>query len=77
MLSPGAGVTLEGGEREQELGTIEGRSNKLRMHLLQFGDVTDNVRWAEWVVKGQLGASVELALLSPRGGNTRKTVTLG
>jgi murein tripeptide amidase MpaA len=76
VLAPGHGVTLEGGEREQELGHIEGRSNKLRMNLLQYGDVTDNVRWAEWVVRGAKGSTVELALISQRGGTTRKTVTL-
>ncbi len=69
-------VTLETGEREIDLGHIEGRSNKMRMNLFNIGDATDNTKWAEWVVRGAKGKQVEVALICQRGGTTRKKVTL-
>ncbi len=77
VLTLGDGVTLENGEREIELGHLEGRSNKLRQNFFAPGEPTDNVKWAEWVVRGNKGASVEVALISQRGGTTRKKVVLG
>jgi hypothetical protein len=71
------GVTLASGERELDLGHIEGRSNKMRMSMFNVGDGTDNTKWAEWVVRGAKGNRIEVALLSQRGGTTRKQVTLG
>jgi murein tripeptide amidase MpaA len=76
VITLGNGVTLESGEREIELGHIEGRSNKLRMNMFNVGDAEDNVKWAEWVVRGRRGATVEVALISQRGGTTRRKVTL-
>jgi murein tripeptide amidase MpaA len=76
VITLGDGVTLQSGERESELGHIEGRSNKLRMSLLQYSETTDNVKWVEWIVRGSQGATVNVALSSPRGGTMRRIVTL-
>lgn len=76
VLTLPEGVTLAAGERELDLGHIEGRSNKMRMSMFTPGEATDNVKWAEWVVRGKKGASVEVALISQRGGTTRTQVVL-
>jgi hypothetical protein len=76
VITLGDGVTLQSGEREIELGHIEGRTNKLRMNLLQYNETTDNVKWGEWIVQGAAGATVDVALISPRGGATQRAVIL-
>ncbi len=76
VLTLSDGVTLETGERELDLGHIEGRSNKLRMSMFNIGDGTDHTKWAEWVVRGAKGKEIEVALISQRGGTTRRKVAL-
>jgi murein tripeptide amidase MpaA len=75
-ITPGEGVALAGGERRQELGQLEGRSNKLRMDLFHPGEGTDNQKWVEWIVRGPKGAIVEVALISERAGTVSRFVRL-
>ncbi|MBI3359494.1 MAG: carboxypeptidase [Chloroflexi bacterium] len=75
-ITPGEGVTLVSGERRQELGQLEGRSNKLRMDLFHPGEGTDHQKWVEWVVREPKGAIVEVAIISERAGSVRRYVRL-
>lgn len=75
-IAPGEGVALVSGERRQELGQLEGRSNKLRMDLFSPGEGTDHQKWVEWVVRGPKRAIVEVALISDRAGTVRRFVRL-
>ena len=69
-----AGAELVTGEIWQEIGQIEGRSNK---RALWGGDFsTDNLRKLEWVVRAPAGGRVVLTFASQRGGVVRGEVTL-
>ena len=70
------GVTLIGGEQKQEVGQLEGRSNKL-FTVFNSGSPTDNRCKIEWVLKGVAGSSVELTIRSQRAGTIHKTLVLG
>jgi hypothetical protein len=72
---PGTGVTLVNGEREQEIGHLEGRSNKVH-GAWGGGYPTDNARRLEWVVKGAPGGTVRLEARSDRAGTIRADLTL-
>jgi murein tripeptide amidase MpaA len=65
-------VSLVSGERRQEIGQLEGRSNK----LWSSGSPTDNRRKVEWVFKGPHGAKVEVAVRSQRAGTVHHTIEL-
>ncbi len=69
------GVSLVGGERHQEIGQLEGRSNKL---WSSFGNnsLTDNLRKVEWVLKGSHGSRVELTVRAQRAGTVRRSIVL-
>jgi murein tripeptide amidase MpaA len=69
------GVSLVSGERRQELGQLEGRSNKIWVWFSD-GTPTDNRCKVEWVLKGPRGASVKLTVRSQRAGVVRRTITL-
>ena len=72
---PGDGVTVVNGEREQEIGHLEGRSNKV-LGGWSGGYPTDNARRLEWVVKGAPGGTVRLEARSDRAGLVRADLTL-
>jgi hypothetical protein len=71
-----AGVTLTSGEREQEIGHLEGRSNKLWGGWYSSGYPTDNARRLEWVVAGAAGSVVKIETRSERAGTVRAEITL-
>ena len=75
-LSLSEGSKLVAGKLKQEIGQLEGRSNKLWGGW--YGDVTptDNLRKLEWVVQGQRGSQVELVVRSERAGTIKQTVNL-
>ncbi len=75
-LVPGDGVALAGGKLKQEVGQLEGRSNKLAVAFNEPSP-TDNRAKAEWVVRGPAGATVELRASSERAGVVRRTIVLG
>jgi murein tripeptide amidase MpaA len=70
------GVTLASGEREQEIGHLEGRSNKLWGGWFSAGYPTDNARRLEWVVAGPAGSVVKIETRSERAGSVRAEVAL-
>lgn len=69
------GVSIVSGERWQQLGQLEGRSNKI-WNWWGSMTVTDNRRKVEWVLKGQPGSRVELTIRSQRAGTVRREMTL-
>ena len=69
------GVSLIAGDRRQELGQLEGRSNKI-WNWWSGASPTDNRRKVEWVFKAAPGSSVELTVRSQRAGVIRHTITL-
>ena len=74
-LAPSEGSSLVSGQFRQDVGHLEGRSNKI-WGRGAGGSPTDNLCKIEWVLKGQRGASVELAVRSQRAGVLRHTIVL-
>lgn len=69
------GVSLITGERRQELGQLEGRSNKI-WNWWSGASPTDNRRKVQWVFKAAPGSRVELTVRAQRAGVLRKTIVL-
>ena len=68
------GATLMSGKPVEELGHLEGRSNKLG---LTFGSSsTDNRGKVEWVVHAPAGGALSLRAVAARGGTIRRSVEL-
>lgn len=65
------GAELELGERQQEVGQLEGRSNKMNVDF-----PTDNVRMVEWLVRAPKGGRVGISAIAPRAGTVRGEVAL-
>ncbi|TMD61594.1 MAG: carboxypeptidase [Chloroflexi bacterium] len=72
-LSEGIGVIS--GERRQELGQLEGRSNKI-WSWFSHSTPTDNRCKVEWVLKGSSGSTANLIVRSQRAGVVQCTITL-
>ena len=70
------GGELVSGEREQEIGQLEGRSNKMWGSWFSGGYPTDNARRLEWVVRGSTGSEVRVEVRAERAGTVRAAVTL-
>ncbi|HWG84708.1 MAG TPA: M14 family metallopeptidase [Deinococcales bacterium] len=72
LALPEGGV-LVSGERAQDAGQLEGRSNK------RHGEsgATDQERKLEWVVRAPAGSEVRVEAVSQRAGTARGAVTLG
>jgi hypothetical protein len=73
-LPPGA--TLEGGAARQELGHLQGRSNKLSMDYFDPSP-TDNRGKAEWTIRAEAGYVLLLRAESDRAGCLEAEVSLG
>ncbi len=69
------GVSLIAGERRQELGQLEGRSNKI-WNWWSGASPTDNRRKVEWVFKAPPGTRVGLTVRSQRAGVIRQMIAL-
>ena len=70
-----AGATLAGGKQKQEIGHLEGRSNKLE--VASFSDSpTDNRGKAEWLIRAPQGGTLTLSAIAERGGTIRRQVEL-
>lgn len=73
MLGLPDGTSLEAGERVQDAGQLEGRSNKLSGET----GASDQERKLEWVVRAPAGTVLRLTAVAPRAGTARASVTLG
>jgi murein tripeptide amidase MpaA len=74
-LSLPDGVSLVAGETIQEVGHLEGRSNKIETVFgSPFGDQEKKL---EWVVKGEVGKVVRLEAVAQRAGTVRREIDLG
>jgi len=71
-----AGAILIGGKARQEIGQLQGRSNKMDVAYNGVSP-TDNRGKAEWVVTAAGGATLTLSAISERGGVLRRDVILG
>ena len=69
------GVKILLGQQRQEIGDLEGRSNKL-WSWFSSASPTDNRRKIEWILQGPSGSSVELTVRSQRAGVVRRTFIL-
>jgi murein tripeptide amidase MpaA len=69
------GVTLAQGDRWQEIGPLEGRSNKL-FGFWSGGHPTDNAQRLTWVLRGSAGSTVGVEARAQRAGTVRAQVTL-
>lgn len=71
------GAKLLLGQREHEIGQLEGRSNKMYGGFFTSRDVTDNEERLEWVVRSeQSGAEVEIEVKSERAGTVRASLRM-
>lgn len=75
-LALAEGNTLISGKLRQELGHLEGRSNKWDGFFARSNSATDNRARAEWVVQGKPGDKVKLKVLSERAGSLEGEVEL-
>jgi hypothetical protein len=64
------------GKREDEIGHLEGRSNKLYAGWFSSGNLTDNEKRLEWVVRAPQGSEAEVVVKSERAGTVRATLKL-
>lgn len=68
------GATLVGGKLKQEIGHLEGRSNKLEV---TFSDSsTDNRCKAEWLIRAPQGGALTVRAVAERAGTIVKELTL-
>jgi murein tripeptide amidase MpaA len=68
------GVNLISGQLEQEIGHLEGRSNKVFERTASGNDYRHHI---EWVVKGQTDEEVLITVCSERAGTVRHSLKLG
>jgi len=76
LALPAAG-NLVAGDREIDLGQLDGRADKPASPLRRHGDPTGDRAKAEWIVAAPPGSVVELCARHERAGTVRATVTLG
>lgn len=72
-LPPGA--EIRGGKPKQEIGHLEGRSNKLEMGYYEASP-TDNRGKAEWLLYAPAGGTLTVTAIAERGGTIRAQVQL-
>jgi murein tripeptide amidase MpaA len=63
------GVVLTSGKRREELGHLEGRSNKLDVTANNADSPTDNRGRLEWVIQASAGTKIRVKVLSERAGS--------
>jgi hypothetical protein len=70
------GALMTSGKPREELGHLEGRSNKLDNDA-PFGESpTDNRRRIEWVIQATPGTKIKLKILSERAGSIQREIIL-
>ncbi len=70
------GATILSGKARQEIGQLEGRSNKLDVSSAWSLSATDNRGKAEWVIRAPAGGSLTLRATSERAGTLRHVAPL-
>ena len=71
------GQSLLSGKAKQEIGHLEGRSNKLSVTSIGLScSETDNRGKVEWTVQGKKGTSFTLKVLSERAGSIQSKIEL-
>ena len=73
ILSLPATVSLISGQLKQEIGHLEGRSNKALKKMAQGNDFRSHL---EWVVKGKPGSEIEVTAVAERAGTVRSCLKL-
>ncbi len=68
------GVVLTSGKRREELGHLEGRSNKLDVSSNSTESPTDNRARLEWVIQAPAGTRLTIKILSERAGSITKDI---
>jgi murein tripeptide amidase MpaA len=71
-----ASARLVTGKSRQEMGHLEGRSNKDTLTSVHGSSPTDNRARAIWVMEAPTGTSMEIKVRTERAGAIRKTITL-
>jgi murein tripeptide amidase MpaA len=72
----GEGAELVSGLAKQEVGQLEGRSNKGSISPQQFGYNSDYRAKAEWLVRAKSGTSITVEVFSERGGKFSQTTEM-
>jgi murein tripeptide amidase MpaA len=70
------GATLKGGKPKQEIGQLEGRSNKLEVAYYEASP-TDNRGKAEWLIHAPAGGTLTVRAVAERGGTIQRQVAVG
>jgi murein tripeptide amidase MpaA len=70
------GAVLTSGKHREELGHLEGRSNKLDVSAYSADSPTDNRARLEWVIQAIVGSEIKIKILSERAGVIYREVTL-
>ena len=70
------GATLTNGKHRQELGHLEGRSNKLEVTASWSDSPTDNRARLEWLIHAAEGTKIGIKVLSERAGSITREITL-
>ena len=69
------GIEIVNGRKKEELGHLEGRSNKLGQTFI-LATPTDNRARQEWTIKAPAGTQLQIHITSERAGAIHKTITL-
>jgi len=70
------GVKLASGKHREELGHLEGRSNKLEVGASGSESPTDNRARLEWVIHAPVGSKIKIKIMSERAGTLTREIVL-
>jgi len=70
------GAVITSGKHREELGHLEGRSNKLDVSAYSADSPTDNRARLEWVIQAAAGIKIKIKILSERAGVISREITL-
>jgi hypothetical protein len=70
------GAVLKSGKHREELGHLEGRSNKLDVAAIFAESATDNRARLDWVIEAQPGTKITIKVFSERAGKINREVIL-
>ena len=71
-----AGGSIVTGKADQEVGQLEGRTNKIYGGWFSSRNITDNQKRIEWVVRAPSGGEAEVTVRSDRAGTIRTRLPL-
>lgn len=70
------GAVLKNGKRREELGHLEGRSNKLDVASNSADSPTDNRARLEWAIQAPTGTKIGIKVISERAGSIIREINL-